>query len=188
MPLLITHEPPSACFKLFQPDMYDFYEAYMGVIRRACPHLRFNFEKNVFAAATFNLGPEAVTRIHVDDKNLATGWCAIMALGNYDYKKGGHIVLWDLKLVIEFPPGTVIFIPSALLRRSNTTITPGEERMSFTQFTPGGLFRWVDCGMQTQKQFFAQGGQHTKSGAERYSEGVGRFSIFDTRCVEEADA
>ncbi len=159
--------------------MYEYYEAYMGALRHSCPHLRFNFEKNVFAAATFNLGPRAVSRIHLDDKNLAAGWCAIMALGDYDYKKGGHIVLWDLKLVIEFPPGTVIFIPSALLRHSNTTIGEGEDRMSFTQFTPGGLFRWVDCGFQTQKSFFEQGGKHDKSGPERYMEGIGRFSIWE---------
>ncbi|KAI0689280.1 hypothetical protein C8T65DRAFT_588782, partial [Cerioporus squamosus] len=167
------------CFMTYQRPMYKYYEENMGRLRRADPSLRANWEPCVFAAATFNLGPRSVARIHTDDKNFAPGWCGIMALGNFDYRKGGHMVLWDLKLVIEFPPGTVMFIPSAILRHSNTTIGEDEKRMSFTQFTAGGLFRWVDCGMQTQKNFFAKGGRHEKSGTDRWFEGIGRFTTWD---------
>lgn len=38
--------------------------------------------------------------------------CAITTLSDYDPKAGGHLVLWDLKLVIEFPPGSTILILS----------------------------------------------------------------------------
>ncbi len=78
--------------------------------------------------------------------NLAYGWCAIQALGNFDPKKGGHIVLWELRLVVEFPPGALILIPSATITHSNTPVAEGESRSSFTQYMPGGLFRWVDYG------------------------------------------
>ncbi|RDX41188.1 hypothetical protein OH76DRAFT_1459245 [Lentinus brumalis] len=156
-------------FKTFQPDLYEYYEDYMGQLRRACPDLRWNFERNVFAAGTFNFGPQSIASVHTNDKNLAFGWCAVMALGDFDPRKGGHLVLWDLKLVMEFPPGTVMFIPSAILRHSNTTIAPG------------GLFRWVDCGMQTQKSFFEQGRKHTKTGAQRWLDGVGLYSQWERR-------
>ncbi|KAI0696222.1 hypothetical protein C8T65DRAFT_710654 [Cerioporus squamosus] len=160
--------------------MYLFYESYILCLRREHPGLHFNFNRNVFAAATFNLGPRSVARVHTDDKNYAPGWCAIMALGDFDPKKGGHMVLWELKLVIEFPPGSVMYIPSAILSHSNTTIGEGEKRMSFTQFTAGGLFRWVDCGLQTQKTFFANGGQHEKTGTQRWTEAIGRYSTLDS--------
>ncbi|KAL0567979.1 hypothetical protein V5O48_014013 [Marasmius crinis-equi] len=61
---------------------------------------------------------------HRDSKNLAFGWCAITVLGNYNWTKGGHLVLWDLKMVIEFPPGSTIYIPSALVCHFNTSIAP----------------------------------------------------------------
>ena len=57
-----------------------------------------------------------------------------------------YLVLWDMGLVIEFPPGATILIPSATLRHSNVCLNPGDTRMSFTQYSAGGLFRWVDQG------------------------------------------
>jgi hypothetical protein len=66
-------------------------------------------------AMTFNFGPQTVTFDHRDSGNLAFGWCAITAFGNFDPTCGGHLVLWDMKLVIEFPPGSTILIPSAMM-------------------------------------------------------------------------
>ncbi|RPD79519.1 hypothetical protein L226DRAFT_543486 [Lentinus tigrinus ALCF2SS1-7] len=166
-------------FKTWQPDLYLYYEDYMLRLRRAHPHLRWNWEPCVFAAATFNLGPRSIAHIHTDHKNFAAGWCGILALGNFDPKKGGHLVLWDLKLVIEFPPGTVMYIPSAILRHSNTTIAQGEKRRSFTQFTAGGLFRWVDCDFQTKKKFEAQGFEHDMNGNERWKDASGRYILWE---------
>lgn len=53
------------------------------------------------------------------------------------------MVLWDLKLVVQFPPGSTILIPSALIKHSNTGVGRNEHRYSFTQFAAGGLFRLV---------------------------------------------
>jgi hypothetical protein len=75
----------------------------------------FPREVSVFAAATFNFGPATVTFPHTDTLNLVWGWCAITALGAFDPQRGGHLVLWDLCLVIQFPPGSTILIPSAIL-------------------------------------------------------------------------
>lgn len=63
--------------------------------------------------------------------------------------------MWDLKLVIEFPPGSLVAIPSGVCRHSNTRIGKNEVRYSFTQYAPGGNFRWVDRGFQSEEKFHA---------------------------------
>jgi len=63
--------------------------------------------------------------------------------------------LWDCHLVVEFPPGATILLPSAILAHSNVTISPEETRYSFTQYTAGGLFRWVDQGFAKSNDFYA---------------------------------
>ncbi|KAF8197638.1 hypothetical protein K438DRAFT_1967188 [Mycena galopus ATCC 62051] len=112
---------------------------------------------SVFAAITFNFGPRTVTYPHLDFANLAWGWCAITALGNFDPDKGGHLILWDLKLIIRFPPGSTILIPSALMRHSNTSIQTHETRFSFTQYTSAGIFRFVENGFQSDEAVYSGG-------------------------------
>ena len=58
--------------------------------------------------ATFNFGPSTVSFIHTDPGNLPYGWCPITSLGPFDPKCGGHLILWDLQLVIKFPPGGAV--------------------------------------------------------------------------------
>jgi hypothetical protein len=81
--------------------------------------------------------------------NLPFGWCAVQSLGDFDAAKGGHLVLWDLQVVVEFPAGALILLPSATVSHSNVPVEGGEERISFTQFTAGGMFRWVENGGRT---------------------------------------
>ena len=56
------------------------------------------------------------------------GWCAITALEKFNFKWGGHLILWDLHhdLHVDFLPGSTILIPSASLFHGNTTIQPGK--------------------------------------------------------------
>lgn len=96
-----------------------------------------------FATMMFNLGPAVCTFPHQDYKNLPNGWCAVTSFGNFDPEKGGHIVLWDLKIAIEFPPYATIFIPSAIVEHSNTAVGEGETRRSITHYNSAGLFRWI---------------------------------------------
>jgi hypothetical protein len=56
--------------------------------------------------------------------------------------------------VIEFPPGCTILIPSACISHSNTGVTEGERRYSFTQYTAGAIFRWVDHNFMNEDQFW----------------------------------
>jgi hypothetical protein len=97
------------------------------------------------------MGPESITLKHADTGNYFGGGCHIHSGGLYDHKKGGHIILFNLKLVVEFPSGSDVIIPSASVTHGNTPIQPGETRVAFTQFCSGGLFRWVEYGFQTLK-------------------------------------
>lgn len=93
-------------------------------------------------------------------------------------------MLWDLQLVIEFPPGSTILLPSAVIRHSNTAIQNGEERYSFTQYTAGGLFRWVDHGFQKEKEYHASLSEGQRLAEEeamrrRWAMGLSLFSTLD---------
>ena len=129
--------------------MYSYYRHSLLVVEERMGVSR-NFAGSTFACATMNFGPRVRSFMHRDSQNLPFGWCAITALGNFDATKGGHLILWDLKLAIEFPPGSTILIPSATLIHSNAALGANESRLSFTQYSAGGIFRWVEYGCQTE--------------------------------------
>ena len=110
------------------------------------PSLKWYFKNSIFPATTVNFGPNAVCWDHIDHANYACGWCAIWGLGPYDPTRGGHLILFDIKKFIQFPPGSLILIPSALMRHGNTPLQPGDQRFGLTQYAAGGLFRWVENG------------------------------------------
>jgi hypothetical protein len=114
-----------------------------------------NFSKSVFACATLNLGPRTVCFRHKDHANLPYGWCAVTPFGDFDHEQGGHLILWELGLVLEFPPGSTLLLPSACISHSNVDINQGEKRYSFTQYTAGSIFRWVDHGFQLEDSFWS---------------------------------
>jgi hypothetical protein len=78
--------------------------------------------------------------------NKAAGWCDITAMGSYDYKQGGHLILFNINKIIEFPPGSHILIPLAVMWHANTPIKLHEKCMGFTQYATGALFQWVNQG------------------------------------------
>ncbi|KAI0039585.1 hypothetical protein FA95DRAFT_1585250 [Auriscalpium vulgare] len=132
------------------PRLYKHLDEVVIDICNNDPTLQKPFDKSIFPAATFNFGPGVATIPHRDSRNVPYGWCAVTALGNFDYKRGGHLILWDLKLIIEFPPGSTILFPSAVITHSNTAIQPGETRRSFTQHFAGSLVRWWTYGFRTE--------------------------------------
>ena len=123
--------------------------------------LRRSYDKKVgvFPCRTFNFGTQTVTVPHVDQGNLAQSWCSITALGSFNPDTGGHLVLWDYGMAVRFPPGSTILIPSALLIHSNTSIKKNETRFSIVQYAAGGLFRWVDRGFISEKEWRATASQ-----------------------------
>lgn len=130
-------------------ELYTYYIERLGALYAQYPELHCIFPFSVFAASTYNLGPHTVCFCHTDFTNLAFGWCTVTALGSFNPKKGGHLVLWECKLVIEFPPRSTILLPSAIVSHSNLAIAKSESHYSFTQYTAGGLFHWVENNFQT---------------------------------------
>jgi len=107
--------------------------------------------------------------------NFASGWCAIVALGDYDHHQGGHLVVEELGFVIEFPPASTILMPSAFLHHANTLLPNGQHRAALTFYNPGGLFHFVDNGFKTEKQLWIEDPNHfermqmkKRTGHERY--------------------
>ncbi|KAK7016259.1 hypothetical protein R3P38DRAFT_3321111 [Favolaschia claudopus] len=174
-------------FMAFAPDLWKFYRDTLDAVCSHDPTILRNFSQkfSVFSTTTFNFGPRTVTFPHIDFRNLAWGWCAITALGDYDPDRGGHLILWDLKLIIRFPPGSTILIPSAIMRHSNTNIQPHETRFSFTQFTPAALFRWVYNNFRTDKDInastktsAAEHEQRRQDKRRRWSEGIKMYRTW----------
>ncbi|KAJ7233790.1 hypothetical protein C8J57DRAFT_1439611 [Mycena rebaudengoi] len=160
-------------FKIYAPKLHGYYESTMDSLH--------GWDTS---GAISSVECPTVTYPHIDFANLGWGWCAITALGNYDPDKGGHLILWDLGLVICFPPGATIVIPSSLLRHSNVAIQAGETRFSFTQYTAAGIFRFVRNGFHTEKAVnlgvtTEEKRQRQDEQAQRWEEGLKMYQTWD---------
>jgi hypothetical protein len=58
----------------------------------------------------------------------------VTAGGNFNPDKGGMIVLWELGLIVRFPPGSTVLFTSGDITHFNIPIQEGETRWSFTQY------------------------------------------------------
>jgi hypothetical protein len=118
--------------------------------------------------------------VHRNFANL--GWWIITALGTFNYTKGSNLILWDYKLILEFPLGCTILILSTAVFHSNTRIAKDKTRYSFTQYTTGVLFQWVEHGVRFGKDYLAtlmtkELEEECKLGLER---AVVRAALFST--------
>jgi hypothetical protein len=170
--------------KNWMPKLHQYYINMLEALHKKDLSLQQTFKGSMFAATTYNLGPRTACFKHKDHANLAFGMCSITALGDFDPKKSGHLILWECGLVIEFPPGASILIPSATITHSNVEVSTNERRYSFTQYTAGALFRWVENNFQTAKQFLEplseeQLAEVDKKNAERWSLGLSLIPKFN---------
>ena len=133
-------------FATYFPNLFEEYAETLHSLHEDNPLLRPLFDGGIWPALSINFPPNAYCRVHTDAGNKANGMCPIFSLGEFDATKGGHLWLPDLKLIIEFPSGCLIFIPSASLRHGNIPVAKDEVRISWTQYAAGGLFRWVSYG------------------------------------------
>ncbi|KAF7369749.1 hypothetical protein MVEN_00306700 [Mycena venus] len=158
----------SASFALWAPKLHAYYDDYDRRLRERLPHLTRNWERSVFSQAAFNFGPNVWTFQHHDVLNVAFGMCTVHALGDFNPKKGGHLILWELKLVIEFPP----WRPHPSPLRHNHTLEYS-----------GGLFHYVDNGFRTEKELAEQDPEQYARVCEqkdaRWVMGLGLLSTVD---------
>lgn len=140
----------NAAYKRYCTDMYQQFRENDQALRDWKTSLRHNFPKTVFAATTINFGPQSVTDIHIDSRNRAPTSCSVTSLGPFHSETGGggKIVMWNLGLIIRFPSGCTILLPSALIAHSNLSIRPDEQRYSITQYSAAALSRFVENGFK----------------------------------------
>ncbi|KAJ3738112.1 hypothetical protein EV360DRAFT_97910 [Lentinula raphanica] len=167
-------------FKTWAPRLYNYCSEHFESLLASDSTLVRIFQNSVLPVAAFNFGPRTVCLPHIDFGNLPFNWCWIWSLGHFNWQKGGHLILWDFHLVVEFPPGTLAAIPSGVCRHSNTRIGKRESRYSFTQYAPGGNFRWVDHGFQTEESYIASRSKEEASAEKerkrsRWEMGLGLF-------------
>lgn len=149
--------PGVASYALWHPKAYRYYKEELDKLWEACPELiKPLFFKSIMPTVAFNIGRKVATRKHVDSQNCPFGWCLVTALGNFDYRVGGHIVLWELKLLLEFPAGSCVCLPSAIITHSNIPTGEGDTRASFTQYCSGEVFRYIENGFSTDAMLKAQ--------------------------------
>lgn len=168
------------------PKLHRYYSRKLGRLFRNNKKLKRPFPRCVQCAVSYNLGPKTVCYPHCDFGNLAFGMCSITSLGDFDYKLGGHLVLWEFRLVIQFPPGSTILIPSAVISHSNTTIGEDERRYSFTQYTSGSLFCWVENKCKKAAVYRASLSSEKlkkakKADAERWELGLSLLPIVEVK-------
>lgn len=167
-------------FAFYFPKIFQHYSTNLCALFSRHPYLEHNFANSIFPVCTFNASPQSVCLEHVDSANFAGGGCPISSSGSYDPTLGGHLILFDWKVYIEFPPGSTIIIPSSSLAHGNTPVQPGETRVSFTQYCAGGLFRWVGCGFRSLKSCSNRFQARMRAGAvNRWKAALFRFSKVD---------
>ncbi|KAJ3858052.1 hypothetical protein EV359DRAFT_5966, partial [Lentinula novae-zelandiae] len=54
--------------------------------------------------------------------------CGIWNAGQFYYKSGGQFIMLSLGIIVEFPPGAGILVPSTSVTHANIPIGPEERR------------------------------------------------------------
>ncbi|KAK2466624.1 hypothetical protein APHAL10511_000882 [Amanita phalloides] len=166
-------------------------EALKCQLDTAMPELRicwpYDDAVGVYPCHSFNLGTQTTTYPHTDLGNLANSWCSITAFGQFDPTEGGHFVLWDYGLFVDFPPGLTILMPSALLLHSTTSISNREKRFSMIQYISGHLLRWVENGFWSDKEWGATATAEDEMLREReneawWSKAVNMYAVLEEFC------
>lgn len=148
-----------------QRDLYSL-NAELHPLFPNCPYL----------AATVNLGPRTVCKMHVDSQNLSYGLCCIMPFGDFDYTRGGQLYLEQPNVFVELRPGDTMFIPSAAVAHGNRPIANGEKRYSFTLYNAGSIFQWIALKGQAKNKLDCKARRCMDRGGEtRWNHGWGLY-------------
>ncbi|KJA21111.1 hypothetical protein HYPSUDRAFT_141348 [Hypholoma sublateritium FD-334 SS-4] len=175
----------NGAFAFWNPGVYDYQKKRVEQVlaeKSDRPPLRRTTPKTAFPTTACNFRRVCCCP-HRDTQNCPFGWCAITALGKFDHRRGGHLILWELKLVIEFPHGYTILIPSATVTHLNTPVADAEIRMSMTQYCAGSVLRYADNLGSTDKNLWHKNkalyGQNQADRDERWRMSLGLLSTVD---------
>jgi hypothetical protein len=158
----------------------DCQEAYL----EASPSLVPPSTKGVFAAMTLNIGPCTITLPHRDSSNFASGVCVVIALGSFDHKLGGHLVLHEPGVLFELASGEGVIFGSSCITHENIPIAKGERRRSITFYSAGCLFSYQDMGYKNMTDLRRtsprEAADWLKLGTARWQSGWAWFSKFSS--------
>ncbi|CAA7263527.1 unnamed protein product [Cyclocybe aegerita] len=153
-------------FATWFPKVYKHYGANFDALLKGDSSLCHNFANSV------------------DFTNLPFGLCSVTALGDFNPAASACFVFYDLGIIVQFPPGSTLILTSAAIVHANSSMGPGETRCSITQYTPGGLFRWVEHGFQLDRKFYSNmmpqaWEKELEAMEERCKMGLSLFSTLD---------
>jgi hypothetical protein len=165
-------------FKEHFESLYDRFWHNLTSICSRVPDCKWPVDGLPFAGFTINVDDVCICDPHVDGSNPAWGLCLICPFGRFNHTAGGHLVLHELKLILELEPGSIALIPSALITHQNVPIAFGEQRHAFTAYTPARMFQWVDCGFKLQKELNLSEAKKIERGKQVWKDGRKRFPHF----------
>ncbi|KAK7023735.1 hypothetical protein R3P38DRAFT_2531780, partial [Favolaschia claudopus] len=121
------------------------------------PDAVYPCETSVFSAITLELGgPHRIlSPFGPQGRFDPFTWCIITSLGVYDFRLGGHIILWDIGWILTFPPGASILLPPGLVRYSFIKVQAHEWRYLLIQYAGSGIRRFFENGERTDGEFAA---------------------------------
>ncbi|KAJ7186911.1 hypothetical protein C8R46DRAFT_879457 [Mycena filopes] len=128
------------------------------------PDALYPSASSVFSAATVEFsGPHLRA---TNSRHEPTTWSILIALGHYSATHGGHIILWDLGLIVGFPSGCCILLPTGLIRYSFVKVRANETRHSIVQWAGPGITRWLQNGKCSDIEFAARASREEHSTRE----------------------
>jgi hypothetical protein len=110
--------------------------------------LEVPFNNSVYTSATLNVGPRTACWLHNDSTNYPGLPCAVTAFGAFDPDKSGHLIAWNVGVVVRFPQLSTVLLSSSSVMHGNTAISSSEQRFSFTQYVQGSLYRSMAYSLQ----------------------------------------
>lgn len=137
----------TALVKAWFPSIFELYtEVQIRYHLLEAVFDNFIFPGSCFCGTSLNGGPRALSKEHVDCRNLVAGICLIAAIGNFNHRTSAHLILREPKAILEVMDGDMVIIPSGSVTHSNSSLKEGEWRMSLVQYTSGALFRRLFYG------------------------------------------
>jgi len=116
--------------------------------------------------------------------------CSIQSLGQFDHTRGGHLYLEQLKVVLEFPAGGTILLPSSAISHANIPVAEHEARQSIIQYSAGGLQRWETYGFRSWRDLEGAdpctAAEIKAGGAVRWAAGLDLFSTTSSLSCDRA--
>lgn len=146
-------------------------------------HLKRPFKRCCYAASQLNFS-RASTDPHLDFMNAFFLCCGIWNGGRFNYKAGGQLIMWNLGIVVEFPPSAGILVPSASVTHANIPIGPEEQRHSITFFTAAGILRWYFNGFMNDNEFLTRASGLQKKDWAQYQTDLWKFGLDMLRSDE----